>query len=103
MVIYSNFVDLILIMIIYSDFVDLILIMIIYSNFDDLILIMLIYSNFDDLILIMLIYYNFDDLIHRETNVCTANKKVHSLEKEEEEKHGALIDLRATAAGKNNI
>ena len=38
----------------------------------------MIYSNFDDLILIMLIYYNFDDLIHRETNVCTANKKVHS-------------------------
>ena len=73
--------------------------MIIYFDFVDIILIMTIYSNFDDLILIMLIYYNFDDLIHRETNVCTANKKVHSLEKKKK-KHGALIDLRATAAGK---
>ena len=57
MLIYSNFLELIQIMIIYSDFVNLILIMIIYSNFDDLILIMLIYSNFVDLILIMLIFY----------------------------------------------
>ena len=86
-------------MIIYSNFHHLILIILIYSNFHNLILIILIYSNFDDLILIMLIYYNFDDLIHQETNVCTANKKVHSLGEEEE--HGALIDLRATAAGKN--
>ena len=41
---------------------------------------MIIYSNFDDLILII---YN-------------ATKKVHSLSKW----HGALIDLRAIAAGK---
>ena len=62
----------------------------------------LIFSYFDDLILIMLIYYNFDDLIHRETNVFTANKKVQSLE-EKKKKHGALIDLRATAAGKKTL
>ena len=64
---------------------DLNLIMLIFYNFVHLILIIIIYSNFDDLNLIMIIYYNFDDLIHRETNVCTANKKVHSLEKKEKE------------------